>query len=102
MISESGKDASEAFEDVGHSEDARSLLGPMLVGELEGGVSFFCRQVWIASTLTGSRVTLVEQDQDEQRRRDQREQHQLQQPVSVFCAQSYHKHVLNTCFVPSA
>lgn len=39
MISEAGKDASEAFEDVGHSEDARSLLGPMLVGEVEGGVS---------------------------------------------------------------
>lgn len=39
MMSEAGKDASEAFEDVGHSEDARSLLGPMLVGELEGGVS---------------------------------------------------------------
>jgi len=39
MMTEAGKDATEAFEDVGHSEDARSLLGPMLVGELEGGVS---------------------------------------------------------------
>ncbi|SYW82285.1 probable cytochrome b5 [Ustilago bromivora] len=34
---EAGKDATEAFEDVGHSEDARALLGPMLVGEIEGG-----------------------------------------------------------------
>ncbi|KAJ9477436.1 Cytochrome b5 [Pseudozyma hubeiensis] len=37
LITEAGKDATEAFEDVGHSEDARALLGPMLVGELEGG-----------------------------------------------------------------
>lgn len=39
LVTEAGKDATEAFEDVGHSEDARALLGPMLVGELEGGVS---------------------------------------------------------------
>lgn len=39
LMTEAGKDATEAFEDVGHSEDARALLGPMLVGELEGGVS---------------------------------------------------------------
>ncbi|CDW97190.1 hypothetical protein, partial [Sporisorium scitamineum] len=37
LVTEAGKDATEAFEDVGHSEDARALLGPMLVGELEGG-----------------------------------------------------------------
>ncbi|PWN53534.1 putative cytochrome b5 [Violaceomyces palustris] len=37
LISEAGKDATEAFEDVGHSDDARSLLGPMFVGEIEGG-----------------------------------------------------------------
>ncbi|PWZ03292.1 putative cytochrome b5 [Testicularia cyperi] len=39
LVTEAGKDATEAFEDVGHSEDARALLGPMLVGELEGGSS---------------------------------------------------------------
>ena len=39
LVTEAGKDATEAFEDVGHSEDARALLGPMLVGDLEGGVS---------------------------------------------------------------
>ncbi|EPQ28190.1 uncharacterized protein PFL1_04018 [Pseudozyma flocculosa PF-1] len=37
LLTEAGKDATEAFEDVGHSDDARSLLGPMLVGEIEGG-----------------------------------------------------------------
>ena len=36
LVTESGKDATEAFEDVGHSDDARALLPPMLVGELEG------------------------------------------------------------------
>ncbi|PWN19217.1 cytochrome b5 [Microstroma glucosiphilum] len=38
LTSEAGKDCTEAFEDVGHSDDARSLLPPMLVGELEGAV----------------------------------------------------------------
>ncbi|KAF9363129.1 hypothetical protein BGX34_004820 [Mortierella sp. NVP85] len=31
-----GVDATEAFEDVGHSEEARALLKGMLVGDLEG------------------------------------------------------------------
>lgn len=34
-----GKDATEAFEDVGHSDEARELLKDMLVGDFEGGVS---------------------------------------------------------------
>jgi hypothetical protein len=31
----SGKDATEAFEDVGHSDEARGFLPGMLVGEFE-------------------------------------------------------------------
>jgi hypothetical protein len=31
-----GKDGTEAFEDVGHSDEARALLPAMLVGTLEG------------------------------------------------------------------
>jgi cytochrome b involved in lipid metabolism len=31
-----GKDATEAFEDVGHSDEARDLLKDMLVGDFEG------------------------------------------------------------------
>jgi len=31
-----GVDATEAFEDVGHSEEARALLKDMFVGDLEG------------------------------------------------------------------
>lgn len=30
-----GKDATEAFEDVGHSDEARALLPDMLVGDFE-------------------------------------------------------------------
>ncbi|KAG8218500.1 cytochrome b5-like heme/steroid binding domain-containing protein [Butyriboletus roseoflavus] len=37
IISEGGKDATEAFEDVGHSDEARGLLPDLLVGELEQG-----------------------------------------------------------------
>lgn len=32
----SGKDATEAFEDVGHSDEARELLKDMFVGDFEG------------------------------------------------------------------
>ncbi|CAO1614586.1 unnamed protein product [Parajaminaea phylloscopi] len=39
LTAEAGKDATEAFEDVGHSDDARSLLPPMLVGAIEGAVA---------------------------------------------------------------
>ncbi|CAO1638805.1 unnamed protein product [Sympodiomycopsis kandeliae] len=38
LFSEVGKDATEAFEDVGHSDDARALLTDMLVGNIEGAV----------------------------------------------------------------
>ncbi|ODV83862.1 hypothetical protein CANARDRAFT_29593 [[Candida] arabinofermentans NRRL YB-2248] len=32
-----GTDATEPFDDIGHSEDAREMLDSMLVGELKGG-----------------------------------------------------------------
>lgn len=32
-----GQDATEAFEDVGHSDEARALLPDMLIGEFEKG-----------------------------------------------------------------
>ncbi|KAI0005052.1 cytochrome b5-like heme/steroid binding domain-containing protein [Russula compacta] len=37
ILSEAGKDATEAFEDVGHSEEARALLPGLEVGEFEKG-----------------------------------------------------------------
>ena len=43
-----GKDATEAFEDVGHSDEARAMLKKMLVGEFKGEVGFWsdprCRE----------------------------------------------------------
>ncbi|KAJ9102813.1 hypothetical protein QFC20_004920 [Naganishia adeliensis] len=36
MLEEAGRDATEAFEDVGHSDEARELLGPMFVGDFVG------------------------------------------------------------------
>ncbi|KAJ7129178.1 cytochrome b5-like heme/steroid binding domain-containing protein [Mycena epipterygia] len=35
ILAEQGQDATEAFEDVGHSDEARELLPDMLVGEFE-------------------------------------------------------------------
>ncbi|KAI0751608.1 cytochrome b5 [Daedaleopsis nitida] len=35
ILAEAGRDATEAFEDVGHSDEARALLADMLVGDFE-------------------------------------------------------------------
>ncbi|KAG2073551.1 cytochrome b5 [Suillus decipiens] len=35
ILAEAGKDATQAFEDVGHSDEARDLLPPLLVGKFE-------------------------------------------------------------------
>jgi len=35
LLAEGGQDATEAFEDVGHSDEARALLPGMLVGDFE-------------------------------------------------------------------
>ncbi|KIM25165.1 hypothetical protein M408DRAFT_74759 [Serendipita vermifera MAFF 305830] len=37
IVAEAGKDATESFEDVGHSDEARDLLKGMLVGTFDGG-----------------------------------------------------------------
>ncbi|KAI5124874.1 hypothetical protein M0805_007305 [Coniferiporia weirii] len=39
IAAEAGKDATEAFEDVGHSDEARELLKDMFVGDFEGSSS---------------------------------------------------------------
>jgi len=35
ILAEAGKDATQAFEDVGHSDEARELLPNLLVGDFE-------------------------------------------------------------------
>lgn len=42
LLDVAGQDATEAFEDVGHSDEARELLGPLKVGELKRQVSPVC------------------------------------------------------------
>ncbi|KAI9490378.1 cytochrome b5-like heme/steroid binding domain-containing protein [Zychaea mexicana] len=39
LLDEGGRDATESFEDIGHSDDARELLKKYLVGELDEKVS---------------------------------------------------------------
>lgn len=35
MLDVGGQDATEAFEDVGHSDEAREILGGLLIGSLK-------------------------------------------------------------------
>ena len=44
-----GKDATEAFEDIGHSDEAREILEKYLIGELDEAVSIEKREVCFAS-----------------------------------------------------
>jgi len=39
LVDVAGREATEEFEDAGHSEDAREMMSSYLVGTLEGGVS---------------------------------------------------------------
>lgn len=41
LLDVGGQDATEAFEDVGHSDEAREILDGLLVGDLKRLVSFF-------------------------------------------------------------
>ncbi|CCE78169.1 Piso0_000785 [Millerozyma farinosa CBS 7064] len=38
VLDVAGQDATEAFDDIGHSDDAREILKGLLIGKLEGGV----------------------------------------------------------------
>lgn len=42
LIEEGAKDATDAFEDVGHSPDARDMLKQYLIGEMDPEVSVSC------------------------------------------------------------
>ena len=39
MLDVGGQDATEAFEDVGHSDEAREILNGLLIGNLKRAVS---------------------------------------------------------------
>ena len=54
LLEHAGADASEAFENVGHSKDARNKLKSLLVGELEGYKSSGAKDEVSSSTTTTS------------------------------------------------
>lgn len=41
LLDVAGQDSTEAFEDVGHSDEAREALEPLLVGTLKRNVSLY-------------------------------------------------------------
>jgi cytochrome-b5 reductase len=56
LIELGGIDATEGFEDVGHSDDARELLEPLLIGELPANVGCLADKVYAgrpANIVTG-------------------------------------------------
>jgi cytochrome b involved in lipid metabolism len=75
MLEEVARDATEAFEDVGHSDEARELLGPMYVGDFVGEVRlvahfFLFRVLWKRVTVLIPlvcmlRARLVEEAEEE-------------------------------------
>lgn len=42
LLDEAGRDATESFEDVGHSEEARDIMSKLYVGEYKADVSCCC------------------------------------------------------------
>ena len=49
MIEQAGKEATEAFEDVGHSTDAREMMAKYKIGELCEVSAFRCKEYLFTS-----------------------------------------------------
>jgi len=60
MLSEAGKDATEAFEDVGHSDEARALLPGLLVGDFEKGPNEVKAKVYQSTAAAAAMENAVE------------------------------------------
>ncbi|KAF9354763.1 hypothetical protein BGX26_007387 [Mortierella sp. AD094] len=50
LIDEAGRDATESFEDVGHSEEARDILSKLYIGEYKSGGAVDKNKKTFAST----------------------------------------------------
>jgi len=61
LLSEAGKDATEAFEDVGHSDEARALLPGFLVGDFEQGPNEAKAKVYQSTAAAAAMENAVEQ-----------------------------------------
>ncbi|KAH3671137.1 hypothetical protein OGAPHI_000848 [Ogataea philodendri] len=54
-----GTDATEPFDDIGHSEDALEILGGLVVGELKGGATMKPAAAASSSSSSGSSFPLI-------------------------------------------
>ncbi|KAI0952234.1 hypothetical protein AcV7_008109 [Taiwanofungus camphoratus] len=61
ILAETGKDATEAFEDVGHSDEARSILQGLLVGEFEKDGELKVKSTYGSSSSSNSTVNAAVQ-----------------------------------------
>jgi len=61
ILSEAGKDATEAFEDVGHSDEARALLPGLLVGDFEKGPNVDKAKVYQSTAAAAAMENAVQQ-----------------------------------------
>ncbi|NWI94295.1 CYB5B protein, partial [Pitta sordida] len=53
LLEQAGRDATESFEDVGHSVDAREMLKQYYIGEVHPEFFVSCpRDLWCCSTLS--------------------------------------------------
>ncbi|KAI0921710.1 hypothetical protein AcW2_006599 [Taiwanofungus camphoratus] len=61
ILAETGKDATEAFEDVGHSDEARSILQGLLVGEFEKDGELKVKSTYGSSSSSNSTINAAVQ-----------------------------------------
>ncbi|KAI0736160.1 cytochrome b5-like heme/steroid binding domain-containing protein [Fomitopsis betulina] len=62
IIAETGKDATEAFEDVGHSDEAREILKDLYIGEFEKDGALKAKPAYNTSSSSSQAVnTAVQQ-----------------------------------------
>lgn len=59
VIDVAGTDATEAFEDIGHSDDAREILKGLLIGKVEGGTIKSPVSTATQSESTGSSMPML-------------------------------------------
>lgn len=79
MLDVGGQDATEAFEDVGHSDEAREILDGLLVGTLKRQVQFLNHQFMLSNCqLTAFSIRRETQSQ---------RSHKLQPPQHLLAAQ---------------
>ncbi|EOR03666.1 hypothetical protein E3P92_03350 [Wallemia ichthyophaga] len=59
IISEGGKDATEAFDDIGHSDEARSQLDKLYIGDFDGPSKSSSSSTKTGSKSSDTRASLI-------------------------------------------